>query len=127
MLSRQIIQDVVIPIIISIMGEDGYLNPLRAEVRDQQLEEFLEEELRRRFGVIGADGCQHLKEQLEQARKNDPFEFTETLRILLRKYVKIQARIRRALKMKEMEKGPPDRFVPQRRRYPLPLKQSDQY
>jgi hypothetical protein len=119
LLSRQIIHDVVIPIISRIMGDDGYFNPLGIDIRDQQLEEFLEEELRRRFGVIGADGCQHLKEQVEQAKKNDPFEFTETLRLLLKKYVKLQARLRRAEKMKELEKGPPDRFMPQRKKHPL--------
>ena len=119
-MSRQIIHDVVIPIISVIMGDDGYFNPIGVDIRDQQLEEFLEEELRRRFGVIGADDCQHLKEQLEQAKKNDPFEFNETLRLLLEKYVKLQARLRRAEKMKELEKGPPDRFMLQRKKHPLP-------
>ena len=118
-MSRQIIHDVVIPIIIGIMGDDGYFNPLGLDIRDQQLEKFLEEELRRRFGVIGANDCQHLKEQLEQAKKNDPFEFNETLRLLLKKYVKLQARLRRAEKMKELEKSPPDRFMPQRKKHPL--------
>ncbi len=64
-MSRQIIQDVVIPIMTRIIADGGYISIHgMLDVRDARLEEYLEEQLRRRFGVIGADGCQHLKEQL---------------------------------------------------------------
>jgi hypothetical protein len=118
--SRQVIHDVVIPIVSKVMVEDRYISPHEMpNITDPGLEEFLEEELRRLFGVIGANGCQHLKEQLEQARKNDPFEFDQIIRQLLRKYVKLQIKMRHAKEMKELENGPPDRFSQQRRRYPL--------
>lgn len=119
-MSRQIINDVVIPIVSKVMVEDRYVSPHgMPDIRDPNLEEFLEEELRRLFGVIGANGCQHLKNQLEQAKKNDPFEFEQVIRQLLKKYVKLQVKMRRAKEMKELEKSPPDRFSEQRRRYPL--------
>jgi hypothetical protein len=118
--SRQIIQDIVIPIVARIMADDGYMSSREMfDLRDPVLEEFLEEELRRRFGIVGANGCQHLKEQLEQARKNDPFEFDQIVRQILEKYVKLQVKIRHPRKAMELEDGPPDRFSKQRRRYPL--------
>ena len=117
-MSRNVIHDVVIPIISRIMVEEGYYNPQRAfDIRDENFEEYLEEEMRRHFSVIGADGCQHLREQLEEAKKNDPYAFEELLRKLLKKYVKLAVKIRKAKQMEN--RGPPDRFAEQRRRHRL--------
>jgi len=117
-MSRQIIHDIVIPIVTKIMHEDGYLAPYRNyTVGDEQLEEFLEEQMRRMFGVIGANGCQHLKEQLEEARKNDPYAFEYVLRQLVKKYVKLQVKVRQIKKKQTGPEGPPDRFAEQRRAY----------
>ena len=100
------------------MGEEGYFNPHRRfDVRDEHLEEFLEEELRRRFGVIGANGCQHLREQLEEAERNDPYSFEIVIRELLRKYVKLATELRHAKELEKIRKGPPDRFSNPRKRY----------
>ena len=52
--------------------------------------------MQRWFGVIGADGCQYLREKLEEAKKNDPFEFEQLIRELLRKFVKLQVMLRQA-------------------------------
>jgi hypothetical protein len=110
----------VIPIIEKIIQQEGYYASYGSPIiQDQNLEEFLEEELRRRFGVIGANECQHLKEQLEQAKENDPYAFEFLIRELLNKYVKLIAKIRHAKKLKELEDGPPDRFSELRKKYKL--------
>jgi len=116
-MSRRVIRDIVIPIVANIMRQEGHY-ALRPTIRDQHLEEFLEEEMRRHFGVIGADGCQHLREQLEEAKKNDPFAFEFLIRALVKKYGTLATKIRDAEKLKKLEEGPPDRFSELRRRYP---------
>ncbi|MEM2946643.1 MAG: hypothetical protein QXN96_00200 [Candidatus Bathyarchaeia archaeon] len=117
-MSRTVIRDIVIPIVSKVLAEERYLNPIRAyEIQDPIFEEYLEEELRRRFGIIGANDCQHLREQLEEAIKNDPYEFECLIRRLLETYIKIAIQIRRAKKLLE-ETGPPDKFRDLRRRYP---------
>jgi hypothetical protein len=117
LLSRTVIIDIVIPIVEKIIWQQklrtSYRRPI---VRDPYFEEFIEEELRRRFGVIGANGCQHLKEKLEEAKKNDPYAFELLVQQLLEKYVKLATKIRTAKKLKKFE-GPPDRFSELRRRY----------
>lgn len=119
-MSGQIIHDVVIPIVSRIMVGDGFASPLGIlDIRDPRLEEFLEEELRRLFGVIGANGCQHLKEQLEQAKKNDPYSFEHLVRQLLNRYVKLEVKMRQTEKTKKLEQGPPDRFSELRKKNPL--------
>jgi hypothetical protein len=124
-MSDQVIRDIVIPIVTRIMREDGYFTPYGSySVRDEQLEKFLEEEMRRMFGVIGADGCQHLKEQLEMARKNDPYSFEYVLRQALRKYVKLRAELKEK-KNQTLLEGPPDRFAKQRSEYNLLFRRAD--
>jgi hypothetical protein len=117
-MSRTVIRDVVIPFIQRIMQRDG-IGPSNAVIQDPALEEFLEEAMRRYFGVIGANDCQHLKEQLEEAIKNDPYAFEYFLRQLLQMYVKLQVKIRQAEKKQSEQEGPPDRFAEQRRKYRL--------
>jgi hypothetical protein len=117
-MSRTVIHDVVVPIVSRIMAEEGYFGSYRpVDIRDENLEEFLEEEMRRYFGVIGANGCQHLKEQLEEAKKNDPYAFEFLLRQLLKKYLKLQVKLRKVKLKENALQGPPDRFEEQRRRY----------
>ena len=116
-MSRQVIRDVVIPIVARIMHEHGYFFG-HTDIMDDRLEEFLEEEMRRRFAVIGANECQHLREQLEEALKNDPYAFEFVTKQLLEKYVKIATRLRQAKKLEKFE-GPPDRFSELRKKYPM--------
>jgi hypothetical protein len=117
-MSRSVIHDIVVPIVSRIMTEEGYFGSYRpVDIRDENLEEFLEEEMRRHFGVIGANGCQHLKEQLEEAKKNDPYAFEFLLRQLLKKYLKLQVKLRKGKLKENALQGPPDRFAEQRRRY----------
>ena len=117
-MSRRVIRDIVIPIVEKIMSQQRFSTGFRHTIiRDPNLEEFLEEEIRRYFGVIGANECQHLREQLEEAKKNDPYSFEYLLRQLLNKYVKLATKIRHAEKLKKLEEGPPDRFSELRRRY----------
>jgi hypothetical protein len=52
-MSRTVIHDIVIPVVQKIMQETG-IGPLNAAIMDPALEEFLEEAMRRYFGVIGA-------------------------------------------------------------------------
>jgi len=117
-MSRTVIHDIVLPIVSRIMADEGYFSSYRpVDIRDENLEEFLEEEMRRYFGVIGANGCQHLKEQLEEAKKNDPYAFEYLLRELLKKYVKLRIKVRKVKVKENLLLGPPDRFSEQRRRY----------
>ena len=117
-MSRTVIQDLVIPFVEKIIWQQRLWNTYRrAIIRDPTFEDFMEEELRRRFGVIGANDCQHLKEQLEEAKKNDPYAFEFLIKQLLEKYVKLAVKIRSAKKLKRVEKGPPDRFSELRRKY----------
>lgn len=121
-MSRVVIRDIVIPIVQKIMQQQGYYPGYRTPmIHDTNLEEFLEEELRRRFGVIGASDCQHLREQLEQAKKNDPYAFELTIGQLLEEYVKLATNLRYAERLKKLKEnaGPPDRFSELRRRYKL--------
>nr|MDO8134474.1 hypothetical protein [Candidatus Njordarchaeum guaymaensis] len=121
-MSRTVITDIVIPVVSKILADAGFPGLYgQVEVRDENLEEYLEEEMRRLFGVIGADRCQHLKEQLEEAKKNDPFAFEHLLKQLLTKYVKMQIMLRQARDKKDESVDPPDRFAEQRRRYNMLL------
>ena len=120
MVSRSVIHDIVIPIVSKIMREQGYINPYgHSIIRDVHLEDFFEEEMRRHFGVIGSNGCQHLREQLEEGKKNDPYAFEHLIRRLLNKYVKLAAQIKYTKKIREPGKGPPDRFSELRKEYPI--------
>lgn len=104
-MSRLVIRDVVLPIVQRIMWASGpYRSIGHPIIQDHNLEEFLEEELRRYFGVIGANGCQHLREQLEEAKRNDPYAFEQLLRRLLTMYVKLSVKIRTAKKLQERRK-----------------------
>lgn len=117
-MSRIVIRNIVVPIVSRIMVEDGYLSGYRRfDIRDEHLEEYLEEAMRRRFGVIGSNGCQHLREQLEEAKKNDPYAFEFLVRQLVQKYVKLTTKIRYGKELEDLEKGPPDRFSELRKRY----------
>jgi hypothetical protein len=117
-MSRTVIHDIVLPIVSKIMVEEGYLGSYRpVEIRDENLEEFLEEEMRKYFGVIGANGCQHLKEQLEEAKKNDPYAFEYLLKQLLKKYIKLSVKLRKVKRRENEFQAPPDRFSEQRRQY----------
>jgi hypothetical protein len=99
------------------MAEEGYLgSPRHFDIRDEQLELFLEEEMRRHYGVIGASECQHLRIQLGEAKKNDPYAFEHLLRQLLKKYMKLSLKVRRIKKRKTVQDGPPDRFFELRKR-----------
>jgi len=122
-MSRTVIHDIVLPIVSRIMAQEGYFSSYRpVEIRDENLEEFLEEEMRRYFGVIGANGCQHLKEQLEEAKKNDPYAFEYFLRQLLKKYFKLTVKLGKVKRLENEFQGPPDRFSEQRRRYARALR-----
>ncbi len=117
-MSRIVIHDILGPIVSRIISEEGYFGPYRSfDIRDANLEEYLEEAMRRRFGVIGANDCQHLREQLEEARRNDPYSFKFLVKDLLEKYVKIAAKIRQSQTSRKQETGPPDRFSELRKRY----------
>ena len=126
-MSRTVIRDIVIPIVEKIMLQNRHHTNFRPSmIRDLNLESFLEEEMRRYFGVIGANGCQHLREQLEEAYKNDPYAFEQFVEHLLKKYIQLSLKIRSAIKsrkhkeLRRLGEGPPDRFSELRRRSNLP-------
>ena len=120
-MSRTVIHDVVIPVVERIIIQQRFgWNPI---AQDSRLEEFLEEEMRRHFGVVGANECQHLKEQLEEAKKNDPFAFEYLLARLMKKYVSLEVKLRGAEEASDSETGPPDRFSRLRKKYPSTVSQ----
>lgn len=117
-MSRVVIRDIVLPIVEKIMREQGYSPRYgHVPVEDARFDEYLEKEMRRYFGVIGANECQHLREQLEEAKRNDPYAFEFLIKQLLGEYAK-QAIKERTAEMK-LKAGPPDRFLQQRRNYPV--------
>ncbi len=100
-----VIRDIVIPIVERMMGPTvdyprymGHMTPI---VQDAHLEEFLEEMMRWHFGVVGANDCQHLREQLEEALRNDPYSFELLIKRLLEEYTKMATRLREAEKPKK--------------------------
>ena len=99
-MSRIVIHDIVMPIVQRILQQTysfpGYRHTV---IRDVHLEGFLEEELRRNFGVIGANDCQHLREQLSEAKRNDPYSFELLIRRLINRYVQLQTKLRLAKKL----------------------------
>jgi hypothetical protein len=100
-MSRIVIHDIVMPIVQKIL-QQTYSFPGHTHftaIRDVHLEEFLEEELRRHFGVIGANDCQHLREQLSEAKRNDPYSFDLLIRRFLNRYVQLQTKLRLAKKL----------------------------
>jgi hypothetical protein len=126
-LSRAVIRDIVIPIVERTMWHNSSYARRRATlIQDPNLEMFMEEEMRRYFGVIGANECQHLREQLEEAYKNDPYAFEQLVKHLLRKFVKLSIKVRSAKKSREsrelgrLREGPPDRFSEMDKRSNLP-------
>jgi len=126
-LSRAVIRDIVIPIVERIMWHNNNYAIWRTTlIRDPNLEAFMEEEMRRYFGIIGANECQHLREQLEEAYKNDPYAFEQLVERLVRKFVKLSIKIRSAKKshepkmLRRLREEPPDRFTELRKRSNLP-------
>ena len=106
-MSRTVIRDIVIPIVEKIMWERRQHGRFGAPmVRDPNLEEFLEEEMRRAFGVMGANDCQHLREQLEEAKRNDPYALEQLIKRLLDLYVKLAVKIRQSKKLKKTKEKP---------------------
>jgi hypothetical protein len=100
-----VIRSIVIPIIEKIVFQDRHYltGGRRALIRDSRLEEFLEEEMRRYFGVIGANECQHLREQLEEAKRNDPYALEGLVRRLLERYLKLSIKLKSAMKLRKKE------------------------
>lgn len=117
-MSRTVIRDIVIPVVQKIMAQEGIGNSRFTVIQDSTLEEFLEEMMRMYFGVIGANDCQNLREQLEEAIRNDPYAFEFLIKRLLEKYVKLSIKLRFARK-DAVDPGPPDRFSEQRKKYRL--------
>lgn len=96
-MSRMVIRNVIMPIVEKILFQDRR----RVLIRDSTLEAFLEEEMRRYFGVIGANECQHLQEQLEEAKRNDPYALEGLVRQLLERYAKLSMKLKNVKKLKK--------------------------
>jgi hypothetical protein len=82
---------------------------------DETLVAFLEEQLTTIFGICGKRGkCEQLEKNIKEAKERNPSEFEALIDHLLQKYLKLQMKIREALKTKkEKLKAPPDRFLEQ--------------
>lgn len=130
-MSRQIIITDIVPILVKIMERKGVFLPSEATIRDEQLFDFLEQELLSNFSICGsADHCKALEEAIAQANTQDPEAFLEYIKLLLNKYLNIRLTVDQAKKLSENPKqivkiltdgkaeGVPDRFTEFRKRNP---------
>jgi hypothetical protein len=85
-ISRRIIRDIIIPIVERMMSRDIG----DADIRDPDLEKYLEDELRAMYGVAGGNNCELLRTVLEDARRRDSARFNETIKKLVQNYVRLR-------------------------------------
>ena len=109
-MSRKVIRDIVMPIIQKILNAYGVFDSgHHIDLQDESLEGFLEEELQKRFGIIGKEGnCEQLEQLLVEAKKSNPVEFELIIEQLLQKYIKLRLTINKIRNKKK--EGPPDRL-----------------
>lgn len=109
-MSRKVIRDLIIPIVQKLMRSYGYFSGAHQIVlKDQRLEEYLEEQLSLYYGIIGKYGeCEFLEQLLKEARQINPLEFELLIEQLVNQYITLRLQ----LEGKEGKRtdGPPDRL-----------------
>jgi len=116
-MSRKVIHDLVLPLILKELDRMGAGIPSYAIPHDEVLEDFFDEQLSILFSVCGGrNHCQELEKAIKEAQRRDPEAFQQVIKCLLRKYINLKKKLLEAKLKKEKLKGPPDRFSEQRKR-----------
>jgi hypothetical protein len=90
-MSRMIITDLVLPIVMRELNKKGANIPSYAEVQDNQLIEYLESELMVHFSICGSkDHCKDLESAIKEVLQRDRESFTEYIKFLLNKYINLK-------------------------------------
>jgi hypothetical protein len=90
-MSRMIITDLVLPVVIRELNKKGANIPSYVEVQDNQLIEFFEKELMIHFSICGSkDHCKNLEEAIKEILQRDPESFVEYIKFLLNKYLNLK-------------------------------------
>lgn len=133
-MSRTIIIQDIIPIITNLMNKQGANLSSEVQIRDENLIEFLHNELTTCFSICGsATRCEKLKAAIKEAREHDEIGFIEYIKLLLNKYVQLQLKLRNAQKLEQKltteqivklltdgkpDKSPPDKLTEFRKKNP---------
>ncbi len=135
-MSRLVINDLVLPVVIRILGRNGVNVPSYADIRDDTLLNYLEEECAKNFGIRGQAGdCPDLRRALDEAIARDPQGFEEYIKIVLNRYIALRVDLAKSVKVTDEQKArvikqiicgegsgsnddlsPPDRFTEFRKR-----------
>lgn len=120
-MSRKVIHDLVLPVVINQLNKMGYHIASYDRVDDKILEEYFEEQLTALFKICGEAGkCEKLEERIKELIARDPDEWRELIKHLLDKYINLKTKLMTAEKLKKKDKdrreGPPDRFKEQRKK-----------
>jgi len=113
-MSRKIIHDLVLPIVLDRLNKMGYRLSTYDIVHDENLETFLDEELSQLFSICGKNGhCEELEKAIKEAQSRDTEGYKQVIHKLLEKYINLRTKIMEAKIKKKLEQGPPDRFKKQ--------------
>ena len=116
-MSRVVIHDLVIPIVIRLLNRMGAGIPSYAIPHDEALEDYLDEQLSVLLGVCGsADHYKELEKAIKEAKARDSEGFEMLIKQLLEKYIKLKTKLIQAFATRKERAGPPDRFKELRRR-----------
>lgn len=132
-MSRQVIITDIIPIVQRILNKNGANFNSETHIRDENLIEYLHEELSKNFGIRGsASNCKDLEQAILEAKNINPEALEEYVKFLLNKYISLQLKIRKSEKTKITPKQaielltegktspvPPDRFSDFRKKNPI--------
>lgn len=134
-MSRKIIIQDIIPIVVRLMNKQGANLNSETHIRDENLIQFLEEQLLKNFAICGqANHCTELEQAIKEALERDQQAFQEYIKFLLNKYISLQLTVRNAQKIEQKltvkqvvemltdgsgsTKNPPDRFTEFRKQNP---------
>lgn len=93
-MSRHIITDLVLPIVVRELNKQGANIPSYSEIQDNQLLDYLEHELMMNFSICGSkDHCKNLEEAIKEYRARDEASFVEYIKFLLNKYINLKIKL----------------------------------
>jgi hypothetical protein len=99
-MSRTIITDLVLPVVVRELNKKGANIPSYADIQDNQLLEYLEQELMINFSICGSkDHCKDLEKAIKEARSLSEEEFTAYIQRILNRYINMKIAISGAQKV----------------------------
>jgi len=115
-LSRQVIHDLVLPIVLRRLDKMGAGIPTYAVPHDEDLEDYLDQQLSVILGVCGsARHCEDLEKKIREAMQRDPKGFEMLIQQLLERYINLKTKLLQGLRTRKLQ-GPPDKYEEIRRR-----------